>query len=52
MIQYPANQPSASSLAMENTRRAQWQSAHRLKDPPQLTDLAQLARAIRQWWPR
>jgi hypothetical protein len=43
----PAFNPGCGYLAMENRRRAQWQSALGLRNPPRLTDLRNLAALLR-----
>lgn len=40
-------QLAAPVYALDNTASAWWQSRHRLRVAPQLTDLRELARAIR-----
>ena len=43
----PVSNSGCGRTAVQNIARYWWQSRHGLADPPELTDLAALARAIR-----
>lgn len=51
MNSQPNRNPGEVTIdTFRNRERAFWQSRAMLRDPPQLTDLGQLARAIRSTW--